>query len=150
MSETIANTKKVGYYMRSDPICVERTTSIEEILKIFRNQQISHVLVVEDHKLIGLISKEDLLQDLIEFGEETTGQTLNQIHLHLTQAHLIMSEDLITLKENDHRDFAMELLLQGQFHSLPVVDEQGKPIGIITALDLLKGYYETLQKMSAS
>ncbi len=52
--------------MTKDPICVEEETSVEEIIKLMTGKNIIRVPVVRKGKLIGVISRCDILNSLIQ------------------------------------------------------------------------------------
>ena len=49
-----------------------------------------------------------------------------------------MTKSLITLNKDQSIRDAAELLAEGTFHSLPVVDEDDKLVGMVTSTDLIK------------
>ena len=142
-AKTKTNMLDVGFYMHGNPVSVEKTTSWEGAFEVMEKEQVRHLLVVDSERLIGILSKEDLMRKLLQLTKLTTGRTYNEIQLRTTRVVEIMTADPITLKIGDHLDYAIELLLQEEFHSLPVVNRKGWPVGIVTAFDLLKGYYKT-------
>ncbi len=52
--------------MTKDPICVEEETRVEEIIKLMTEKNIIRVPVVRKEKLIGFISRCDILNSLIQ------------------------------------------------------------------------------------
>ncbi len=52
--------------MTKDPICVEEETSVKEIIKLMTENNIIRVPVVRKEKLIGVISRCDILNSLIQ------------------------------------------------------------------------------------
>ena len=52
--------------MTKDPICVEEETRVEEIIKLMTEKNIIRVPVVRKEKLIGVISRCDILSSLIQ------------------------------------------------------------------------------------
>jgi CBS domain-containing protein len=52
--------------MTKDPICVEEETSVKEIIKLMTEKNIIRVPVVRKGKLIGVISRCDILNSLIQ------------------------------------------------------------------------------------
>ncbi len=52
--------------MTKDPICVEEETHVEEIIKIMTEHNIIRVPVIKDGKLIGVISRCDILTSMIQ------------------------------------------------------------------------------------
>ncbi len=53
-------------------------------------------------------------------------------------AHDLMSPQVIVAKENTNAEQISARLLAGEFNGVPVVDEKGAVIGIVTALDILR------------
>ena len=54
------------YIMTKDPICVEEDTHVDEIIRIMTEQKIIRVPVVRKGNLIGVISRCDILNSLIQ------------------------------------------------------------------------------------
>ena len=52
--------------MTKDPICVEENTHVDEIIRIMTEQKIIRVPVVRKGNLIGVISRCDILNSLIQ------------------------------------------------------------------------------------
>ncbi len=57
-----------------------------------------------------------------------------------------MTENPISVQPLDDIDYSVEVLLQQKFHILPVVNDNNEPVGVLTALDLLKGLYQPKTK----
>jgi predicted transcriptional regulator len=53
-------------------------------------------------------------------------------------AHDLMSPQVIVAKENTNAEQISARLLAGEFNGVPVVDDNGAVVGIVTALDILK------------
>jgi CBS domain-containing protein len=51
--------------MTSDPVCVTPFTSLEEAQTIITNQRIRHLPVVQDEKVLGMVSSGDLTKWLV-------------------------------------------------------------------------------------
>ena len=143
-----ADTKRVGYFMHENPVSIDLDASIADAIDLFERLKLSHLPVLKNQELVGIISKEDLFQILYKLSRKTPGKRFNKVYLKTEKVSAIMSRDIVTLRESDHRDFAVELLLQGRFHSVPVVDDERTLVGIVTPYDFLKGYYEILLKLS--
>jgi len=128
--------------MVSDPVTVNMTESMYDIIKKMESEKVSHLIVENDDKdLVGIISKQDLLQQTKIMMSITTGKTYTDLKIKNMSAGEIMTKDPIGLKKTDSVEYAVELLLQNEFHCLPVVENE-KSIGIVTFYDLLKAYYQ--------
>ena len=124
--------------MNSFPIMVEENTSLVEVFKIVREKHLSHLLVVEGRKLRGIISKEDLLNKMLDLSQDTTGRNYNQIVLRTTPVSKIMTTDVVTAAPTDLIDEVIDDMLENIIHCIPIVNEKREPIGILNPMDLLK------------
>lgn len=134
--------RTVGMYMHKHPITLEENSPMGEALELLDTHHITHILVTSNGKLTGVVSKQDLLEKAVDLLEHSSGRAFNLVELRTRNIAYIMGEDIITVSPDDSMDLGVELLLQNKFHCLPVVNEDLKPVGIITAFDLLKGYYQ--------
>ena len=107
--------------------------SLSDVLKILRVNRISGVPVVEDEKLVGVISIEDIVRALQNNDlTETVGQ--------------YMTRELVTVANFDSIVKAMQTFAEKHVGRLPVVDEEKKLVGMITKGDITRGILVALQK----
>jgi CBS domain-containing protein len=59
-------TTNVSGVMTKNPVCVSTSTSLEEAMSIVTNRRIRHLPVVEDGKVLGMVSSGDLTHRLVE------------------------------------------------------------------------------------
>jgi acetoin utilization protein AcuB len=128
---------RIEQIMRKSIVTVEMDDSLETVKDIFDNVRFHHLLVVVSGKLIGVISDRDLLKALspnIGTVAETTrdSATLNK------RVHQIMARKPITLTPNAGIDDAIEMFDKHKISCIPVVDDEHKPVGIISWRDILK------------
>lgn len=134
--------KSVDLFMIKNPEVISADLSLEGIMGKMNSTKLSHLLVNnENGQTIGVISKEDIVSKLKTILDSSSGKTYSSIAQKAITAQNLMSKRLISVKPDDSVDYAIELLLQKEFHCLPVL-EDGKPVGIVTFYDLLKGYYQ--------
>ncbi|MCB1160681.1 MAG: CBS domain-containing protein [Leptospiraceae bacterium] len=132
--------KKVRDVMNPFPIIVDEETSLVEVFKIVEEKHLSHLLIVSGTKLVGIISKEDLLHKMLDLAKDTTGKTYNEIILETTPVHKIMTRKLHTIHPEDILDDAIRSMLDKQVHCLPVINQKNEPIGLLNPADVLKAY----------
>ena len=107
--------------------------SLSDVLKILRVNRISGVPVVEDEKLIGVISIEDIVRALQNNDlTETVGQ--------------YMTRELVTVSNFESIVKAMQTFAEKHVGRLPVVNEEKKLVGMITKGDITRGILVALQK----
>ena len=63
-------------------------------------------------------------------------------------AHDLMSPQVVVAKENTNAEQISARLLAGEFNGVPVVDDNGAIVGIVTALDILKAMQDGNKKLN--
>lgn len=125
--------------MSSDVVTVTPGTALMEIRKLLHQRGFHHLLVVEDEKLQGVISDRDVLRALSPFLD-TRSETARDVRTLTKDARDIMRDDPITVAPDANIEDAAQVLLENSISSLPVVDDTGKLLGIVTTKDLLEHY----------
>ncbi len=67
--------------MNSEPIGIGLDNSLEEAINTFEKEKISHLMVTSGSKLVGLISKNDVMDRLKSMIHKTGGRTYNSFIL---------------------------------------------------------------------
>ena len=112
---------------------------IQTICEVFNNFEFHHIPVVEDWKLVGVISDLDLLK-AVNPSLDTSSEKKNGAITLDKKAHEIMSRNLITVDVETSVEKASDLLLENYISCLPVLSSQGIVEGIVTWKDILKFY----------
>ncbi|MGD1913087.1 MAG: CBS domain-containing protein [Rivularia sp. (in: cyanobacteria)] len=145
--------KTVAEVMTRDLITVKRQTPLGEAIKILAEKHISGLPVVDDAgELIGIISETDLmwqqagvtppayfmifdsviyLQNPINFQRDlhkALGQTVGEV----------MSKKPITISPDKPLPEAARLMRDRKIHRLPVLDNSGEIVGILTLSDIIR------------
>ncbi|MBN2295768.1 MAG: CBS domain-containing protein [Pirellulales bacterium] len=123
--------------MSKDVVTIEMDDSLGAVKEIFDSTRFHHLLVVESGKLFGVISDRDLLKSIspnIGTAAETDRDTasLNK------KVHQIMTRKLVTLGPRASVHDAIEIFNKHNISCIPVVDEQRRPVGIISWRDILR------------
>ncbi|KAK7406522.1 hypothetical protein VNO78_08149 [Psophocarpus tetragonolobus] len=141
----------VGDFMtkKEDLHVVKPTTSVDEALEILVENRITGFPVIDDNwKLVGVVSDYDLLaldsisgqglKDNSMFPEvDSTWKTFNEVQKLLSKTNGKLIGELMTtapmvVRETTNLEDAARLLLETKFRRLPVVDADGRLVGIIT------------------
>lgn len=134
--------KKVRDLMTTDILTIEATASMIDVISFFGNNDVSHAIVTDTVGTYkGIISKTDLVNKMSNLLKETSSQTYTRLEMKSQKASDIMTTRIVNLEPDQSIDYATELLLQGNFHSLPVL-KNFMAVGLVTKHDLLRGYYE--------
>lgn len=128
---------KVSELMTKSLVTVGLDDTLASIKSLFDKLAIHHLLVVEGDTLFGLISDRDLLKYLNP-RVNLPGATEKDLVCLSTKAHQIMSHEPITLGLNATGQQAVALFNQNSISCIPIMNDKGEPVGIITIHDILK------------
>lgn len=133
--------KNVSIQQLMTPAAELETVHVEQPLskvrQLLADTTVHHVPVVSGDKIIGLISATDMLKmTFTAYGGDE--RSFDAYLDHEFTIDGVMTKSLITLNKDQSVRDAAELLAEGTFHSLPVVDEEGKLVGMVTSTDLIK------------
>jgi acetoin utilization protein AcuB len=128
----------LGKIMTARIVTVEMDDRLEVVKEIFDTMGFHHLLVVDEHKkLSGVLSDRDLLRALSPYVGSAT-ETARDLATLNKRVHQIMTRRPITLRQESGIAEAVELLLKNRISCLPIVDEDFKPVGIVSWRDLLR------------
>ena len=118
-----------------------RTSVYDAIIHLF-NYDLGTLVVVENEKLVGIISRKDLLK-----------ATLNKKNIEKTPVSMIMTRmpNIVHCFEDDNIKEAIEKLIKHEIDSLPVLrKEKGKLslVGRFTKTNVTKLFYQELKNKS--
>jgi len=118
-------------------VTVEMDDSLRVVKEIFDNTRFHHLLVVESGKLFGVISDRDLLKALSPYVG-TVSETARDAATLNKRVNQIMTRKPVVLGQNAGIFDAIEIFNHHNISCVPVVDDEFKPVGIISWRDILK------------
>jgi acetoin utilization protein AcuB len=124
--------------MTARVVTVEMDDRLEVVKEIFDTMSFHHLLVVDEHKkLSGVVSDRDLLRALSPYVG-SAAETARDLATLNKRVHQIMSRRPITLQPHSLLAEAVNLLLAHRISCIPIVDDENKPVGIVSWRDVLK------------
>jgi acetoin utilization protein AcuB len=129
---------KVSEWMTKDVISITKDRSIQECVNLMKRHSIRHLPVVEDGKLVGLVTEGDMRQIfLASLIEDLTIKD-------------VMISDPITVSPDTEIEDAAKVIFYNKIGGLPVVDEEDRLLGIITVADILAAFIEIMGVLKAT
>ncbi|MFO7641410.1 MAG: CBS domain-containing protein [Candidatus Competibacteraceae bacterium] len=132
----------VGQYCNRQPITAERSTEIGEIARIMRREHVGTIVVVERRDNaeypVGIVTDRDLVIEVLALSLAPDTITVGDI----------MSGDLVTAREDDNFWHTLDRMSAKGVRRLPVVNERGGLVGILTADDVLTALAVGLSDMT--
>jgi CBS domain-containing protein len=120
--------KSIQDVMTSQPTTVEPGTSIVEAARIMRREDTGIVPVVEGEKLVGTLTDRDIVVRLVAEGRDAQSSTVKEV----------ASTELVTIDPQQELDEALRLMASHQVRRLPVVEEDGRLVGIVSQADVAR------------
>ncbi|MEU3772450.1 CBS domain-containing protein [Streptomyces sp. NPDC032472] len=123
--------RTVGDVMTHAVITVDRGTACEDVAETLRMWHLSSVPVLsEDGRVAGVVCESDLLLR----PQEEAGTPRNAL------AGQLMTRPAVTVQKDTTIAGAARLMARGHLKRLPVVDDDGRPLGFVSRGDLLRAY----------
>ena len=120
---------KCSEVMTSDPkFCVTTETAVHAA-KLMKSEDVGPIPIVSDREtkiLKGIVTDRDLVLKVI--AEERDPKT--------TRLEEVMTTEVATCRPDDDADEALELMQQHQVRRIPIVDGDGRLVGIISQADV--------------
>ncbi len=134
---------KVREVMTSNLVCCVTTDTAQKVAQTLRDHNIGSVPVVADQqsrKLVGMITDSDICCSVVADGLDPKSTTIEK--------HI--SADLVTCRDGENLDECERAMQEHQVRRIPVVDGEGRCIGIVSQADLaLKEKPEKVSKTVA-
>lgn len=128
---------QVNEIMSSKVVTVGMDDTLKVVKALFENLPFHHLLVVEDGKLIGVISDRDLLK-AISPNIGTNIESYKDVATLNKKVHQIMSRNPVTLPPDASVIDAITAFNSHSISCLPIVDGSAKVVGIVSWRDMLK------------
>lgn len=142
--------KLVRDVMTTDVVVARTTTSFQELARILGERSISAVPVLDDaDRLVGIVSESDLLLKEAGRGRETGRFFRRWRHREDREkargrvASDVMTTPVITIEDAAPIARAARVLHERRVKRLPVVDTDGRVVGIVSRADLLRVFLRT-------
>lgn len=128
----------VQNWMTTDVVSVTPETSLLKVGKLMKDHHVRRLPVLDDKgRVVGIISDRD-----VRDASPSKATTLDMYEMHYLLAELkaknIMTANPLTVKPSDTVEQAALLMLDNKVGGLPVVEENGTLVGIISDHDVFK------------
>jgi acetoin utilization protein AcuB len=123
--------------MTPDPVTVTAATPIAEASRLMKGHGIRHLPVLEGDRLVGIVSD----RDLKEYSpSKATTLEIHELHHLLSRATVAeaMTRDPVQVAPGDTIEKAARLMHDRKVGCLPVVDEDGRVVGILSQEDVFE------------
>jgi CBS domain-containing protein len=110
------------------PITVRSDATLRAVVETLQSEHIGCVLVTDaEGKLAGIFTERDLLSKV----------ALRSIDWNQERVSEYMTPDPETLRPEDRIAWALKLMHVGGYRHVPLTDEAGRPVGVISVKDIV-------------
>lgn len=124
-------------FMTKQLVTITPDASLAAVKSIFEKARFHHLLVVEEDKLVGVVSDRDLLKSISPYLGTAAERSMDTATL-TRKVHQIMSRNLWVLGPQDDMFDAVQLFSRQRISCIPVVDNAQRPVGIISWRDIMR------------
>ncbi|MFL5910003.1 MAG: CBS domain-containing protein [Gaiellaceae bacterium] len=117
---------KVSDVMSTTLLTVEANMGLAEAARQMHDRQVGAVLVLTNDRVSGILTERDVLRAV------ATGDVTG------THVAAWMTHDPESIGPDDATTHAASVMIHGGFRHLPVVDDAGRPLGIVSIRDLMR------------
>lgn len=114
--------------MSTGPASVGASTSVAEAARLMKSDDIGSVPVLEDGKLSGVLTDRDIVLRVVAEGRDPQSVTAGEV----------ASREPVTVDPQQNLDEALRLMAQHQVRRLPVVEEDGRLVGVVAQADVAR------------
>lgn len=101
--------------------------TLAEAARVLSEKRIGALVIMDGERLLGILSERDIVKTLAHSGADALDRSVGEI----------MTSRIITCALNDGVDELMDVMTEGRFRHLPVV-ERGELVGIVSIGDVVK------------
>lgn len=138
---------KVSEVMRPEVVTVRQGSPVTEVVQLLLDKDFTAVPVVDDQgKVVGMVSDNDLLQRggitvTLSLKRAADPDFVEELHKSLNdpgrKVSQVMTREVVTVAPEMGLGNAAKLMVEKHLKRLPVVDQEGRLVGILGRLDIL-------------
>lgn len=125
----------VGELCNRNVVVAPKTEMVVDAAKRMRMAHVGDVVVVEDrqgrHVPLGIVTDRDIVLSIVAGDAD---------HINYLSLNDMMTEDLVTAKEQDNIEASLKRMQERGVRRLPIVDAEGGLVGILTLDDLWRHF----------
>ena len=117
---------KVHEVMTDRPRVVTPETTVSEAAQLMKNDDIGSLPILDGEQLAGMVTDRDIVIRAVAEGKDPRGMPVREV----------ASRELVTVNADEELSSALLLMASQQVRRLPVVDDDGRLVGILAQADV--------------
>jgi CBS domain-containing protein len=120
--------KGIREVMTSNPCTIDADKPVSYAAKMMRDEDVGLAPVVEGDRLVGTLTDRDIAIRVVAEGRDPDS----------TKVKDVASTDVVTVDPQQDLDAALRLMAEHQVRRLPVVEEDGRVVGVVAQADVAR------------
>jgi CBS domain-containing protein len=120
--------KAIRDVMTSNPCAIDADKPVSHAAKMMRDEDVGLAPIVEGERLVGTLTDRDIATRVVAEGKDP----------ETTSVREVASTDLITVDPEKDLDEAVRLMAQHKVRRIPVVEEDGRLVGVVAQADVAR------------
>lgn len=130
------NAISVTDIMTPNVVCISPQQKLVDVKHIYEKKEFHHhIPVMENNKLVGMVSLLDFMYRINGAGLDDS----NEVYSKLTVKDIMTPNPYYLTTSHSVKDIA-KILVEGNYHAVPIVDSTMKVVGIVSTADVIKHY----------
>jgi CBS domain-containing protein len=118
--------KSIKDTMTSNPCSIDADKPVSYAAKMMRDEDVGLAPIVEGDRLVGTLTDRDIAVRVVAEGRDAESTTVREV----------ASRDVVTVNPEQGLDEALSLMAEHQVRRLPVVEENGRLVGVVAQADV--------------
>jgi CBS domain-containing protein len=120
--------KSIKDSMTANPCSIDAEKSVAYAAKMMKEEDVGLAPIVEGDRLVGTLTDRDIATRVVAEGRNP----------ETTTAREVASTDVVTIDPQQNLDEALRLMSRHQVRRLPVVEEDGRLVGVLAQADVAR------------
>jgi len=120
--------QRIREVMTSNPSTIEPNKTVADAARIMKQEDAGVVPVTENGRLTGMVTDRDIAIRVVAEGKDPKSTPVREV----------ASKDLVTVDPEQDLDEALRLMAKHQVRRLPVVEEDGRLVGVVAQADVAR------------
>ncbi len=120
--------KGIREVMTSNLCSIDAEKPVAYAAKMMRDEDVGLAPIVEGDRLVGTLTDRDIAIRVVAEGRDPES----------TKVRDVASTDLVTIDPQQDLDEALRLMAQHQVRRIPVVEEDGRLVGVVAQADVAR------------
>ena len=124
----MGDSRSIRQLMTDNPCAIDAEKPVAHAAKMMRDENVGLAPIVEGDRLIGTLTDRDIAVRVVAEGRDPEATAVREV----------ASTDLVTIDPEQELDEALRLMAEHQVRRLPVVQEDGRLVGVVAQADIAR------------